>query len=66
MKSKNVNVYFEADSQLQDDPVFLVQPTWRIFFDNTDTGSNATTPVSSDTDWDWALGLSSLVLSSSR
>jgi|SRR6185369_14856776 len=25
-----VNVYFEADDQMQDDPVFLVQPTWRI------------------------------------
>ncbi len=25
-----VNIYFEADGQLQDSPVFLVQPTWRI------------------------------------
>ena len=25
-----INVYFEADAALQDDPVFLVVPTWRI------------------------------------
>src|SRR6185369_15663397 len=25
-----INVYFEADGQLQDDPVFLVTPTWKI------------------------------------